>query len=113
MQVTQSTEEKLRQLEELFVKYGAVPAELNPEYRDEVDQRTIFTRNGSFFRAGTAEFDGKEFLLLSNIDDPKFAVLGIMEDVDVLPLDLEPERVEKAVRYAFGIEPYPEKYPDY
>ena len=36
-----------------------------------------------------------------------------MEDVDVLPLDLEPERIEKAVRYAFGIEPYPEKYPDY
>ena len=73
----------------------------------------IFFRNGSFFRAGTAEFDGKEFLLLSNIDDPKFAALGIMEDVDVLSLDLEPERIEKAVRYAFGIEPYPEKYPDY
>ena len=34
MQVTQSTEEKLRQLEELFVKYGAVPAELNPKHRD-------------------------------------------------------------------------------
>ena len=35
-----------------------------------------------------------------------------MEDIDLIPAGAERARMERAVRYAFGVEPYPEKYPE-
>ncbi len=103
---------KLEQLETLFVKYGASPTELNQENIGINRERTVYSLGGCFFRAGSARFDGKTFLLISSIDKVKYAELGIMEDIDILPLESGSERLEKAVRYALGVEPYPEKYPE-
>jgi len=36
-----------------------------------------------------------------------------MEDVNAIPGTLDDERLEKEVRYALDIEPYPEDYPDW
>ena len=100
--------EKQRRLEAIFEKYGAVQTELD-QFSGE---GKVYAMDDSYYRAGTAIFEGKEFLLISCIDQEKYAALGIMEDIDVLPIDTPEERLDKAVRYAFGIEPYPEKYPE-
>ena len=105
-------EEKLRQIEALFVRYGAVPTDLDASNRERFGDRVIYELGGSYFRAGTALFDGQPFLILSSIDRQKFASLGMMEDIDALPADCGEERMEKAVRYALGVEPYPVVYPE-
>lgn len=97
-----------RRLERYFEKYGAVPTELD----GFSGEGRVYALDGNYYRAGTAFFEGKEFLLISCIDQEKYAALGIMEDIDVLPIDTSEEKLDKAVRYAFGIEPYPEKYPE-
>ena len=106
-------EEKLKSVEALFLRYGAVPTELDQENRHRFGDRTIYECKGSYFRAGTASFDGQDFLMISSIDKQKFAELGILEDVDALPVDCGEEKIEKAVRYALGAEPYPEIYPEH
>ena len=102
------SEEKLEQIERFFVQYGAVPAGLKAAEAISGERR-IFEREGVYYRAGTAVFDGKQFYLLSSIDNPKYAEIGILEDIDVLPSDAPASAIEKAVRCAFGIEPYPEE----
>ena len=104
-------EELLQKAEALFIKYGAVPTPLNVENRMRFGERVIYERDGCYIRAGAALFDGQPFLILSSIDRQKFAELGLLEDVDALPLDCPEERLEKAVRYALGVEAYPEVYP--
>ena len=108
----ETVEEKLKKLEELFARYGAAPTELDEENRARFGDRAIYELGGTFFRAGTAEFDGRPFLILSSIDKRKFAEVGILDDIDALPADCGEERMEKAVRYALGVEPYPEVYPE-
>ena len=97
-------------LEELFRRYGAEPTELDPENREIYG--TIYAYGGAYYQAGTASFDGRDFLVISCIDKEKFAALGLLEDIDVLPADSGEERLEKAVRYALGVEPYPPRYPE-
>ncbi len=104
-------EEKLQKIEALFVKYGAVPTSLDEANRVRFGDRVIFERSGCYIRAGVAAFDGQPFLTLSSIDQLKFAELGMLEDVDALPVDCPDERLEQAVRYVLGVEPYPEVYP--
>ncbi|MBO5555561.1 MAG: hypothetical protein J5927_00095 [Oscillospiraceae bacterium] len=99
-------------MEELFLRYGAIPTGLAPRNRLQFGDRTIYERAGSYYRAGTAKFDGQDFLVISCIDKQKFAAVGILEDIDVLPADCGEERLERAVRYALGVEPYPEIYPE-
>ena len=90
------------------MQYGAVPAGLKAAEAISGERR-IFEREGVYYRAGTAVFDGKQFYLLSSIDNPKYAEIGILEDIDALPSDAPASAIEKAVRCAFGIEPYPEE----
>lgn len=105
-------EDKLQTLECLFVRYGALPTDLDRENREHFGDRIIYSCGGSYFRAGTARFDGQDYLVISSIDMQKYARLGVLEDIDVLPMDCPEERLEKAVRYALGVEPYPEIYPE-
>ena len=104
-------EEKLRQMEALFARFGAAPTELDEENRARFGDRVIYELGGSYFRASTAVFDGQTFLVISSINKQRLAELGMLEDIDVLPADCSEDRMEKAVRYALGAESYPEIYP--
>ena len=105
-------EEKMREMGALFTEYGAVPTDLALKNTEQFGDRRIYAWNGNYYRTGTAAFDGEDFLLISCIDGLKFAELGIMEDIDLIPAGAERARMERAVRCAFGVEPYPEKYPE-
>ena len=99
-------------VEEVFKKYGAIQTELNAEQRLKFGYRPIYERNGEYYRADFIPFNDKPYLVIEWSDDKTIADNGTMEDVDPFPYDLDDERLEKEVRYAMEIEPYPDKYPD-
>ncbi len=105
--------QKMEFMESCFVKYGAVPQDINQRNREILSQRQSFLYQGNYYRVDHAEFDNIPFLMINSIDDPKFAAVGVMEDVEAIPVTLSNEKLEKEVRYALGIEPYPENYPDW
>lgn len=104
--------EKRQLLEALFERYGAAATEFDRENRERFGDGVIYEYGGVYYRAGSASFDGQDFLVIASIDKPKFAALGLLEDIDVLPAESSEERLEQAVRYALGVEPYPERYPE-
>ena len=105
--------QKMEKVEEFFEKYGAVPQDINQRNRERFGQRRAFLYRGNYYRVDHAEFDDIPFLLIDCIDDPKYASVGVMEDVEAIPVTLSDEKLEKEVRYALEIEPYPENYPDW
>jgi hypothetical protein len=105
-------EKKLQYVEAMFEKYGAKPLEINEKNREEFDERRAFLYEGNYYRTGTLEFEEHDgpFIVISCIDSEKFAGIGLMEDVDAFAPTLTEPEIEKQVRYALGIEPYPEEY---
>ena len=108
----ETMDEKRKFLESLLARYGAVPTDLDRKNRERYDDSVIHEYDNSFYWVGTAGYDGQEFLVLSCIDKRKYAELGLLEDMDVLAADSSDEQLEKSVRYALGVEPYPERYPE-
>jgi len=104
---------RLKKLEEYFLKYGAKPLEINERNRRLHGQRQSYLYGDTYFRADLTEFDRTPFLIISQITEPDYARIGLMEDVEALPVTLSDEQLEKEVRYAFGLEPYPENYPEW
>jgi len=104
---------QMERMERFFVQYGAVPQEINERNRDLFGQRQTFLYHGNYYRVDHAEFDDIPFLIINCIDDPRFAGIGVMEDVEAIPITLTEKQIEMEVRYAFGIEPYPENYPNW
>ena len=106
---------RLRQMmetaEALFEKYGAEPLDINRRNREMLGQRRTYLYSGNYYRVDHAVFDGIPFMIFHCIDDPRYAAVGVMEDVEALPLTLTDEELDKEVRYLFGLEPYPENYP--
>ena len=105
-------EKKMDFVESMFVKYGAQPLELNEKHREKFGQRRIFKHEDSFYRVDSMQFQEDEtpFVVISCTDDEKYASVGMLDDIDALEVDLTEEEMEKSVRYALGVEPYPEDY---
>ncbi len=108
----ESMEEKMKYVESVFEKYGAKPLDINQKNREKFDQRQIYLYEGNYYRVDHMQFDEDSlpYLVISTIDNEKYAQVGLLEDIDAFSFDLTPEEMEKQVRYAFGIEPYPEEY---
>ncbi len=104
-------EEKKQSVENYFVKYSAKPVET--KNKDKLGLRTTFEQGGIYYRVDESEIDGRTFLMISAANDPKFADVGVMEEVAAFPADLTEEQLEKEVRYILEVEPYPDDYPDY
>ncbi len=106
--MTQEQQERMQEMaeriEDCFVRCGAVPQDINGRNREALDQRQAYLYRGVYFRVDRAEFDGEPFLIIDCIDDPRYASVGIMEDVDALPLTLTDEELEKRVRETLAAE---------
>lgn len=105
-------EEKLRFVESVFEKYGAVPMDINEKNMEKFHQRKIYLYKDNYYRVDSADFEnnGEIFLVLSSTDDKKYADIGLLEDIDAFSAETSNEQLEKQVRYALGIEPYPDDY---
>ena len=109
---SEAVEQRLEFVEALFTKYGAEPLDIDESNREKFGQRRLFKYNDSFYRVDEMKFeeDDKPFIILSCTDDEKYANIGLLEDIDALDFGDSDEKLEKAIRYAFGIEPYPDDY---
>ena len=104
-------EKKLEAAESALMKYGFTP--MDTKNRLRFGHRLTYRRGDDYYRVGMEQFDGKDYIVISAINDPAFAETGIMEDVAAFPWTLPDEKIEKEVRYILGLEEYPEGYPDY
>lgn len=96
-------ERQLSLVESLFVLYGAVPQDINQRNRQLFGQRRPYLKDGVYYRADSACFDGQQVVIISSIDSPAYAEKGVMEDIDAFPADLPTDQVNKRVRYALGL----------
>ena len=106
-------DQRLRFVEQLFESYGAVPLDINQANRNRLGQRITYLYNNEYFRVDCICFGEKPFIVIEWTDDSSDAAAGSMEDVKPFPYDFPDWIIEKEVRFACEIEPYPETYPDY
>ena len=108
------TENSLQYVEKMFVRYGAVPVDAgNAEQQEHFGLRRSFVRDGIYYRAEAAAFNGAEVILITATDNPAYDRLGLQDNITGFQADLPEERLEREVRFVFGIEPWPDTYPDY
>ncbi len=105
-------EKRMDFVESMFVKYGAQPLEINEKQREKFGQRRIYKHEDSYYRVDHMQFQDDEtpFIVISCTDDEKYASVGMLDDIDAIEADCTDEEIGKSVRYALGVEPYPEDY---
>ena len=111
-----NTEKKLEYVEEMFRKYGAVPAETDPselEKMKDLGLRLSYVRDGLYYRVELDSFAEGEVITITAAENPAYARLGLGDNIAGFRVGLPEEKIEREVRFAFGLEPYPETYPDY
>ncbi|MBR3040133.1 MAG: hypothetical protein IKI20_05715 [Lachnospiraceae bacterium] len=104
----------LKFVEELLVKYGAVinPGD-DPELCEKLGIRPSYIRNGIYYRTELAAFEEDEVVLISATDNPEYAKIGAHDNIAGFSVSYSPDKIEKEVRFALEIEPYPDTYPEY
>lgn len=107
----EALDRQLSYVEEMLVKYGAKP--VSTKSQELLHNRATYQYRDGYFRMDRGDIDGRDYILISAIEDPKYADAGIMEEIAAFPADLSGELLEKEVRYALEIEEYPENYPEY
>ena len=96
-------EKRMRLAEKMLEKAGAGPLESNQKNREILNQRQTYLYENTYYRIDHAAFDGEVFLIVSCIDIETYAAIGLMEDVEAIPLDASESRIEASVRHALGI----------
>ncbi|MBQ1487369.1 MAG: hypothetical protein IIZ41_01220 [Lachnospiraceae bacterium] len=105
---------KLELVEKYFQKYGATPInEKADKAATEFGLRRSFERNRLFYRVEAATFEEGDVIIISATENPRFAETGLEDNIAAFSSDYPEEKIEKEVRFAFGIDPYPETYPLY
>ena len=95
-------------------KAGARPAdEINKARKESLGLRLSYVLGGHYYRAEGAVIDGHPVIILFATTDPSFARIGAEESIAAFCADLPHRKLEKEIRFALGIEPSPETYPDY
>ena len=107
----EALERQLSYVEKMLVKYGAEP--VSTKSQEVLHNRATYRFREGYFRMDSGDIEGRDYILISAIEDPKCADAGIMEEIAAFPADLSEELLEKEVRYALEIEDYPEQYPEY
>ena len=112
--MTDQAEKALQYVEEMFLKYDAAPVDdsLN-EHLHNLGLRSCYVRNKIYYRAEYCEFDEGPAIVITATDNPSYVSVGMQDNIGGFPADLPKEKLEKEVRFLFGIEPFPDTYPDY
>lgn len=100
------TEDTLRYVEKLFLKYGARRV---PEEGEQLFHlRGTYCREGIYYRAESDEFEEGTAIVLTASDNPEYARLGLGDNIAGFRADLPEAAIEQEIRYALGIDPYPD-----
>lgn len=102
----ENTEHTLRYVEKLLLKYGA---ERVPEEGEHLFHlRGTYVREGIYYRAESDEFEEGTAIVLTASDNPEYARLGLGDNIAGFRVNLAEDAIEQEIRYALGIDPYPE-----
>ena len=96
-------EAKMSYAEKMLEKCGAVPLDINQRNREALQQRVTYLYKGDYYRIDHAVFDDHHFLIVSSIDVEKYAAIGLMEDVDAIPVEASEAEIERGVRCALKL----------
>ena len=106
--------EALSCIETLFEESGAVPAEeINKARRESLGLRPSYVFRETYYRAEGVQIDGQAVIILYETNDPAYARVGTEDSIAAFLASLPRNKLEKEVRFALGIEPYPDTYPVY
>ena len=100
-------EEKMDYFEKVFEDNGAVRMEdFNEKNIEEFEQRHIYKYNDYYYRVDKIRFDteSEPYIIVSGIDNEKFARIGILEELEAYPYDIPNERIEEVVPEIFATE---------
>ena len=108
-------EKKMCYVESIFEKYGALPLDINQKNREKYGQRRTYLYKDIYYRLDHLIFegDGKPYMIISRTEQAEYANAGLMKGMEAFSFELSEDRLENEVKFAFGIEPYPENYPYY
>ena len=90
-------EERLQYAEKMLETCGAVPTEIN-ENRVRLKQRMTYQLGEDYYRMEYEIFDEKPFIVVSSISDPSYADIGLMEDIEAIPLDASDEEIATKIQ---------------
>ena len=99
-ETAQWLEEQMQRAEKVLQRLGAVPQDINQRNREVLGQRVTYLLGSTYCRVDSAEFDGKLYILLSAIEEAKFAGIGLMEDIEAVPADAPDKTIERKFRAA-------------
>ena len=91
-------ENQMLRVEKLLSRLGAVPQNINQRNREVLGQRISWWLNGSWYRVDHAMIDGEPFVLISAIDEEKYANIGLMEDIEAIPYAATDEEAMETLR---------------
>ena len=105
----ENTEHMLKYVEALFLKYGA--ERVSEEGEKLFHLRGTYVLNGIYYRAEADDFEEGTAIVLTASDNPEYARLGLGDNIAGFREDLSEDAVEQEIRYALGIDPYPDDAP--
>ncbi len=93
-------ENKLKFVESVFEKCGARPLDINTKNREKYGQRVIYLYKNSYYRTDHLKFDDDErnYIVISCTNEEKLANLGLLDDIEAFPFDIEEDELEKEIR---------------
>ena len=98
--ITPDIEQKLAAAERALEKLGARPLDINRHNREALGQRVTYILNGTYCRVDYAEFDGAGFIIISAIEEARYAEIGLMEDIAAIAIESTEEELEAGIRGA-------------
>ena len=69
----QALQQQMKKVEQIFVRYGAEPQDINRHNREVLGLRQEYLYRGNYYRVDHAAFDGIPYLIINQIDDPRYA----------------------------------------
>ena len=73
--------------------------------REKLQQRRTWQYGGGFYRISHLEMNGEAFVTISTCDTAEYAAIGLMEEIEAIPLDTSAERMRQMIRCALDAEP--------
>ena len=94
-------ERRLPVVEAFLMRYGASP--IHTKNQVKMNLRTTFKLNDAYYRVSTEQIEGKDYIILNVVENPKFADVGVMDSVAIFEVDAPDEKIEEEIKRVLNI----------
>ncbi len=88
-------ERKIPVVEAFLMKYGASP--IHTKNQAKLKHRSTFKLGDAYYRAAIEPIEGRDFIILYAVENPKYADVGVMDSVAVFDVDTPDADIEKEI----------------